>query len=97
MYKDKILGGLYGQALGDAFGMPAYFDPDDTKRKVGWISDLIPAADDHDVHCNEQVATQTCFSFGLPCKDRCRRRKIFSLQYHMNSTGKYPLVFRHLR
>ena len=50
MYKDKILGGLYGQALGDAFGMPAYFDPDVTKKKIGWINDLISAADDHDVH-----------------------------------------------
>ncbi len=39
--KDKILGGLYGQALGDAWGMPAYFDIDQTwKAFGGWITDL---------------------------------------------------------
>jgi ADP-ribosylglycohydrolase len=53
--KDKILGGLYGQALGDAWGMPAYFDIDQTWNAFGgWITDLRPAPDDHPVH------------FGLP-------------------------------
>ncbi|MCS6836974.1 MAG: ADP-ribosylglycohydrolase family protein [Anaerolineae bacterium] len=48
--QDKILGGLYGQALGDAWGMPAYFDFDDTRRAFGWIEGFLPAPDDHEVH-----------------------------------------------
>lgn len=53
--KEKILGGLYGQALGDAWGMPAYFDISQTWSAFGgWITDLLPAPDDHPVH------------FGLP-------------------------------
>jgi ADP-ribosylglycohydrolase len=49
--KDKILGGLFGQALGDAWGMPAYFDIDLTwKAFGGWIDTLVPAPDDHPVH-----------------------------------------------
>jgi ADP-ribosylglycohydrolase len=53
--KDKILGGLYGQALGDAWGMPAYFDIDRTWEAYGgWITDLLPGPADHPVH------------FGLP-------------------------------
>jgi len=49
-YKDKVMGGLYGQALGDAFGMPAYFHPRDTWDKIGWIDKFLPAPDDHTVH-----------------------------------------------
>jgi ADP-ribosylglycohydrolase len=53
--KDKILGGLYGQALGDAWGMPAYFDMDRTWQAYdGWITALLPGPADHPVH------------FGLP-------------------------------
>lgn len=53
--KDKILGGLYGQALGDAWGMPAYFDVDQTWDAYGgWITELKPGPADHPVH------------FGLP-------------------------------
>lgn len=48
--KNHILGGLYGQALGDAMGMPAYFDPDSTQEKFDWIDTLLPAPDDHHVH-----------------------------------------------
>lgn len=48
--KSKILGGLYGQALGDAWGMPAYFDPDQTWRAFGWITTFLPAPSDHEVH-----------------------------------------------
>jgi ADP-ribosylglycohydrolase len=52
---NKILGGLYGQALGDAWGMPAYFDIDQTWNAYGgWITDLLPGPADHAVH------------FGLP-------------------------------
>ncbi len=53
--RNKILGGLYGQALGDAWGMPAYFDIDQTWRAYGgWITELLPGPADHAVH------------FGLP-------------------------------
>lgn len=49
--KDKILGGLYGQALGDAWGMPAYFDPEQTwKAYGGWITEFLPGPSDHEVH-----------------------------------------------
>lgn len=49
--KDKILGGLYGQALGDAWGMPAYFDFEHTWQAYGgWITTLLPAPPDHPVH-----------------------------------------------
>ncbi|MBN1565230.1 MAG: ADP-ribosylglycohydrolase family protein [Anaerolineae bacterium] len=55
MLKNKILGGLYGQALGDAWGMPAYFDLDDTWQAYGgWIDEFKPGPPDHPVH------------FGLP-------------------------------
>lgn len=48
--RSHILGGLYGQALGDAMGMPAYFDPEQTISAYGWIDSLLPAPDDHEVH-----------------------------------------------
>ena len=47
---NKILGGLYGQALGDAFAMPAQIHPDDTVRCFGWIDRWLDAPDDHLVH-----------------------------------------------
>ena len=46
----KILGGLYGQALGDAFAMPASIHPDDTARNFGWLDSWQAAPDDHLVH-----------------------------------------------
>jgi len=48
--KDRILGGLYGQALGDAWGMPAYFDPEKTWDTFGWVEDFFPGPADHHVH-----------------------------------------------
>ncbi len=48
--RDKIAGTIYGVALGDAMGMPAYFSPDETKEKLGWIDKFIDAPDDHPVH-----------------------------------------------
>lgn len=50
MFK-QILGGLYGQALGDAWGMPALLKPAQTwARYGGWLTTLLPAPDDHLVH-----------------------------------------------
>jgi ADP-ribosylglycohydrolase len=47
----RILGGLYGQALGDAWGMPAYFDPQQTWDVYkDWITDFLPGPADHEVH-----------------------------------------------
>jgi len=48
--QNKILGGLYGQALGDAFGMPGQVHPDDTVRSFGWLDSWQNAPDDHIVH-----------------------------------------------
>jgi len=51
MMLNKILGGLYGQALGDAWAMPALLRPDDTwERYGGWITEFLPGPADHPVH-----------------------------------------------
>lgn len=48
---NKILGGLYGQALGDAWGMPALLSPEATWEYFGgWIETFLPAPDNHPVH-----------------------------------------------
>jgi len=47
---NKILGCLYGQALGDAFAMPAQVHPDDTERCFGWLDSWQAAPADHLVH-----------------------------------------------
>ncbi|MBL8152683.1 MAG: ADP-ribosylglycohydrolase family protein [Anaerolineae bacterium] len=57
--KDRILGGMYGQALGDAWGMPAYFDQDQTWAAFGWIDRFYPAPDDHEVHAGLPAARIT--------------------------------------
>lgn len=49
--KDRILGGLYGQALGDSWGMPAYFDMEQTRAAYGdYITRFFPGPPDHMVH-----------------------------------------------
>lgn len=49
--EDRILGALYGQALGDAWGMPALLHPLLTwERFGGWLDRLYPAPPDHPVH-----------------------------------------------
>ncbi|MBX3063262.1 MAG: ADP-ribosylglycohydrolase family protein [Anaerolineae bacterium] len=57
--KDQILGCLYGQALGDAWGMPAYFHPDQTWAKYGWVDKFYPAPDDHEVHAGLPIGRIT--------------------------------------
>jgi ADP-ribosylglycohydrolase len=48
---DHILGGLYGQALGDAWAMPAMLHPDDTWEMYGgWITEFLPGPPEHDFH-----------------------------------------------
>lgn len=39
-----------GTAIGDAMGMPAYFFPEKTWERLGWIDDLLDAPPDHEVH-----------------------------------------------
>ena len=46
-----ILGGLLGEALGDAWGMPAYLTPGETwQRYNGWVDRFYPGPADHPVH-----------------------------------------------
>ena len=48
---EHIYGGLIGQALGDAYAMPAYFRPQDTwDFYEGWINEFMPGPPDHPVH-----------------------------------------------
>lgn len=51
---DRLLAGIrgcvYGQALGDAFCMPALLTPGQTRARFGRITQLIAAPDDHPVH-----------------------------------------------
>lgn len=48
---EKVLGGLYGQALGDAWAMPALLRPEETwARYGGWLTRFHPGPDDHPVH-----------------------------------------------
>lgn len=48
---NHILGGLFGQALGDAWGMPALFAPQQTWQHFdGWITQFLPSPTEHFVH-----------------------------------------------
>ena len=60
-FYNHILGGVYGQALGDAWAMPAYFRPDQTWAyfKNDWINTLVPAPPDHPVHAGFQAGQIT--------------------------------------
>ncbi|MBN1266945.1 MAG: ADP-ribosylglycohydrolase family protein [Anaerolineales bacterium] len=50
-YYQHVLGGLFGQALGDAFAMPAYLTPQDTWDYYdGWLDRFYPAPVDHPNH-----------------------------------------------
>jgi ADP-ribosylglycohydrolase len=60
-FYNHILGGVYGQALGDAWAMPAYFRPDQTWAYFNndWINTLAPAPPDHPVHAGFQAGQIT--------------------------------------
>lgn len=48
---DKILGGLFGQALGDAYAMPALPSPEENwEYYQGWLEDMVDAPPTHPVH-----------------------------------------------
>jgi ADP-ribosylglycohydrolase len=48
--QSKILGGVYGQALGDAFCMPAMLTPQQTRERFGAITTFIDAPADQPWH-----------------------------------------------
>lgn len=49
--EQHVFGGLMGQALGDAFAMPAYLRPQDTWDYYGgWIDEFHPGPEDHPAH-----------------------------------------------
>lgn len=51
--KNKILGGVFGQALGDAWAMPALLDPRETWEYYhGWVTDFLPGPASHLFHGN---------------------------------------------
>ncbi len=50
LLQQKILGGVYGQALGDAFCMPALITMQDTRKRYGRITQFLPGGADHFVH-----------------------------------------------
>lgn len=66
---NQIIGGLYGQALGDAWAMPAMLTPEDTWEKYGgWITEFLPGPVDHPVHAGlhaGQVTDDTEQAFAL--------------------------------
>ena len=48
---EHVLGGLLGQAMGDAFAMPALLHPEATwKCYGGWLTEFHPGSDGHPAH-----------------------------------------------
>lgn len=47
---EHSLGGVYGQALGDSFGIPAMLRPEVTEKLFGWITDFQTPPLDHPAH-----------------------------------------------
>ncbi len=55
-----ILGALYGQALADAWGMPAFFRPEQTWSFYnGWLDRLVAGPPDHPLHAGFQAGQFT--------------------------------------
>jgi ADP-ribosylglycohydrolase len=55
-----ILGGLYGHALGDAWGMAAYLRPSQTWSYYnGWLETLVDAPPDHPIHAGLKAGQVT--------------------------------------
>lgn len=47
---DHVMGGVFGQAIGDAFGTPALLRPEDTQKKFGWINSFLTPPIEHPAH-----------------------------------------------
>lgn len=57
---EKILGGLYGQALGDAWAMPALPSPEENlQRYPDWLDDFYPPPPEHPVHAGLKAGQVT--------------------------------------
>jgi ADP-ribosylglycohydrolase len=57
---ERILGGLYGQALGDAWAMPALPSPEENRQRYpDWFDDFYPAPPDHPVHAGLKAGQVT--------------------------------------
>ena len=57
---EHILGGLIGEALGDAWGMPASLTPEETwQRYGGWVERFYPGPSDHPVHAGLPAGSVT--------------------------------------
>ena len=57
---NHIVGGLYGQALGDAWGMAASLRPDQTWTYYnGWLEHLAPGLPDHPIHARLKAGQVT--------------------------------------
>lgn len=55
-----IMGSVYGQALGDAWAMPAYLSLDQSWTYYeGWIKTLFPAPEDHPIYAGFQAGRIT--------------------------------------
>ena len=55
-----IIGALYGQALGNAWAMPAYFRPQQTWEHFGgWVEEFYPAPTDHPLYAGLQAGQVT--------------------------------------
>lgn len=57
--EQKILGGVYGQALGDAFCTPALITMQDTRKRYGRITQFLPGGPEHFVHYNLKAGQVT--------------------------------------
>ncbi len=57
---EKILGGLYGQAMGDAWAMPSMLTLEENKQIYnGWLDDFRPAPKEHPVHAGLRAGEVT--------------------------------------
>jgi ADP-ribosylglycohydrolase len=51
MKQERILGALYGQALGDAMGMPSELWPESASKHFGWIDRFLPGPAENNAAC----------------------------------------------
>ena len=48
---NHILGGIYGQAIGDSFGISSALHPFSTEKEFGWINTFLKPSENHPMHC----------------------------------------------
>ena len=72
MKTERILGALYGQALGDAMGMPSELWPRSrVKAHFGWIDRFLPGPKENNAACyfNRAELLSRRIVCGKPFKD----------------------------